>query len=273
MKLNKKIVSRAVSSPFHVFIIFAHRKLRIGIKNPDLVFREEYGWNFGKLKKFHIIEAIKKLGYTYKAPIIHDIPAGSHTLSISEALILGSLIKSIAPKRVLEIGTGTGFSTKLIAENMSKEGILHTVDLPINETEDLELKIKPIYFNANYLSHQKANSLLENRSEVIQHFHDSHNLSEKIGESNFDFIFIDGCHDYNYVKNDSIESLKVASDNAVVLWHDYGMLPGVSKFLDKLAKQKFQNLGLIAIQGSRFVIVKLGSTKEVSKIIDQVAEI
>ena len=51
------------------------------------------------------------------------------------------------------------------------------------------------------------------------------------------------------------------------------MLPGVSKFLDKLAKHKFQNLELIAIQGSRFVIVKLGSAKEVSKIIDQVAKI
>jgi len=37
----------------------------------------------------------------------------------------------------------------------------------------------------------------------------------------FDFIFIDGGHDYETVRIDTENALKMAKDDAVIIWHDY----------------------------------------------------
>ena len=50
--------------------------------------------------------------------------------------VLSMLSKMICPRRILEIGTFTGYATLCLAEGLSEDGILHTIDINA-ELEDM----------------------------------------------------------------------------------------------------------------------------------------
>jgi len=57
----------------------------------------------------------------------HALP---HMLSGSvQGRVLSMISKIIQPKRILEIGTFTGFSALCLAEGLSSDGMLHTIDI------------------------------------------------------------------------------------------------------------------------------------------------
>ena len=43
--------------------------------------------------------------------------------------VLSMLSKMISPRRILEVGTFTGYATLCLAEGLSEDGILHTIDI------------------------------------------------------------------------------------------------------------------------------------------------
>ncbi len=66
----------------------------------------------------------------------------------------------------------------------------------------------------------------------------------------FDLFIIDGCHDYNYLKIDTENAFKYTRKGGVIIWHDYGMLKDVSKYIDQLSKK----INIYAIQGTRLCL-------------------
>jgi caffeoyl-CoA O-methyltransferase len=118
--------------------------------------------------------------------------------------LLSIISKLIKPKKVLEIGTYTGYSAICIAEGMNKNGIIHTID----KNEELNT-IQKKYFKK---------SGLENN--IIQYNGCALDIIPKIKEK-FDLIFIDADKE-NYINyfNLVIEKLNnngvILADN--VLW-------------------------------------------------------
>ena len=88
--------------------------------------------------------------------------------------ILSLISKIISPKKILEIGTYTGYSAICLCEGMNKDGILHTID---NNKELVEIQNK--YF-------KKANL----KDKIVQHSGDAKNIIPSIDEE-FDIVFID----------------------------------------------------------------------------------
>lgn len=88
--------------------------------------------------------------------------------------ILSLISKIISPKKILEIGTYTGYSAICLCEGMDKDGILHTID---NNKELVEIQNK--YF-------KKANL----KDKIVQHSGDAKNIIPSIDEE-FDIVFID----------------------------------------------------------------------------------
>ena len=88
--------------------------------------------------------------------------------------ILSLISKIISPKKILEIGTYTGYSAICLCEGMDKDGILHTID---NNKELVEIQNK--YF-------KKANL----KDKIVQHSGDAKNIIPAIDEE-FDIVFID----------------------------------------------------------------------------------
>ena len=117
---------------------------------------------------------------------------------------LSIITKLIKPKKILEIGTYTGYSAICMAEGLIENGIIHTID--INE----EL----VSIQNKYFAKSKCNN------SIIQHVGDARNIIKSINEK-FDLVFIDADKE-NYIKYYElvIEKVKkgglIIADN--VLW-------------------------------------------------------
>ncbi|TDG37528.1 O-methyltransferase [Pedobacter changchengzhani] len=67
--------------------------------------------------------------------------------------VLSMLSKMIAPKRILEIGTFTGYATLCLAEGLTEDGIIYTLDINA-ELEDMarnHFKKSPLNAKINYI--------------------------------------------------------------------------------------------------------------------------
>lgn len=118
--------------------------------------------------------------------------------------VLSMLSHMIKPKRILEIGTYTGYSAICLAEGMTSDGFIHTIDI----NEELEDMVKS-YFAEARLS-DKSKYHVGNAMEIIP------GLNEK-----WDLVFIDADKDnYSNYYDLVIENMNkggfVIADN--VLW-------------------------------------------------------
>jgi len=112
--------------------------------------------------------------------------------------LLSIISKLIKPKKVLEIGTYTGYSAICISEGMNKNGIIHTID----KNEELNT-IQKKYFKK---------SGLENN--IIQYNGFALDIIPKI-EEKFDLIFIDADKE-NYINYFNLVIDKL-NNNGVIL--------------------------------------------------------
>jgi caffeoyl-CoA O-methyltransferase len=88
--------------------------------------------------------------------------------------LLALLSKLIAPKRILEIGTYTGYSALCLAEGLQADGQIDTIDIN-EELTDMQRK----YFDVSGFGKQ-----------IVQHLGNAAEIIPAI-EGTFDFVFID----------------------------------------------------------------------------------
>ncbi len=96
--------------------------------------------------------------------------------------VLSLISHLLKPKRVLEIGTYTGYSTICMAEGMPEDGVLHTIDVN-EELED---------FAKNYFVESGQNS------KIVQHIGNALDIIPALTD-HWDLVFIDADKS-NYLK-------------------------------------------------------------------------
>ncbi len=144
-----------------------------------------------------------------------------------------SLISKIKqPKKILEIGTFTGYATLCLAEGLETSGKIYTID----KNEEL-IKIQNKYFSKS-----------KYHKNIIQYTGDAIEIIPKIN-SKFDLIFLDADKEnYNKYLEIIIPKLNkkgiLISDN--VLWHgkvlsDKKNQDKVTKGIDKFNKDLVEN--------------------------------
>lgn len=142
----------------------------------------------------------------------------------AQGTLLQMLASLISAKRILEIGTYTGYSAICMARGMNPEGELHTIDI---KEELYEIAHKYIV---------KAGF----EKQIIQHIGHAIDIIPKI-EGNFDLIFIDADKD-NYPEYFKIlvdrlnKGGLMITDN--VLWS--------GKVVEPLAENDFDTAGILA---------------------------
>lgn len=118
--------------------------------------------------------------------------------------VLSILSKLIRPKVILEIGTFTGYSALCLAEGLSLDGVLHTIDI----NEEL-VDFQRTYFDKS-----------DYGSQIIQHLGPALDIIPTL-DTHFDLVFMDADKP-NYINyfNQIIDKLNpggvILSDN--VLW-------------------------------------------------------
>jgi predicted O-methyltransferase YrrM len=145
-------------------------------------------------------ELLTELNRLTHIQMIHPRMISGHL----QGKILRMLSLMIRPKRTLEIGTFTGYSAICLAQGMTEEGHLHTIELN-DEIVDIPLK----YFEKFNLS-----------NKITLHVGDAKKIIPTLAES-FDLIFIDGekseyAEYYNLVFDKVVPGGFILADN--ILW-------------------------------------------------------
>jgi len=96
--------------------------------------------------------------------------------------LLSMLSKMMQPKRILEIGTFTGYATICLAEGLTEDGIIHTIEVNREMEEMLN-------------SHFKLTNV---EKQVRLHFDPAEDVLNDLAEKNFDIVFIDADKKNNF---------------------------------------------------------------------------
>ncbi|HEY5326638.1 MAG TPA: O-methyltransferase [Mucilaginibacter sp.] len=96
--------------------------------------------------------------------------------------VLSFLSKLIQPKRILEIGTFTGYATICLAEGLTEEGIIHTIEV----NRELEEMLN---------SHFKLTNV---GKKIKLHFGEAEQVIGSLPYNDFDLVFIDADKKNNY---------------------------------------------------------------------------
>lgn len=135
---------------------------------------------------------------------------------IRDAESIGTVVCNSNPSVILEIGTSDGHGTALIAENSPKADIF-TVNITPEEiisgnggtltTVAIEREKIGLYYRQ------------QNFKNIHQIYANTASWEPNIGS--IDVSFIDGCHDADFVYNDTKKVLKHMKSGSFILWHDF----------------------------------------------------
>lgn len=133
---------------------------------------------------------------------------------LHDAEVIGTACCNWEPKILLEIGTSHGKTTALMAQN-APNILIYTVNIPPEEISE---------GGRNF-------TFAPSRDEIGQYYRskDLNNILQIFANTAYwepkfepiDLAFIDGCHDANFVYNDTCKILKKSRPGSIILWHDF----------------------------------------------------
>jgi len=201
----------------------------------------------------HVFKLIKpQAGNTTFQAIIPTINDGRGGLTFLETAIVVALLKVVNPQNIFEFGTFLGATTVTLAMNSSEDARITTLDIAPEELAQIQLRdAKPWAEEDNAIrdfSVQKGGTVIDQaddacRSKITRVLQNSLTLDTKQRgyRGNFDFIFVDGGHDYRSVKNDTEKSLEMMrSDDSIIVWHDFNSAvhTGVTQYVSEFSRAR-----------------------------------
>lgn len=159
------------------------------------------------------------------------------------------IVRAVNPATVFEIGTYQGATTLQLAVNSTAR--IHTLDLPPVEGAksqyavwDESLDVYPDRPGIRFHGSSYAD-------RIQQLYGDSRTFDYSPYYGTMEFVLVDACHHYDFVRSDSENSLKLLSERGMIIWHDYApYAPGVIKYLNELGRE----LPLVRIAGTSLVV-------------------
>lgn len=159
-------------------------------------------------------------------------------VSMSERITLAQLVRFFQPRRIVEVGTFRGETTRLLIENAPEDARVWTIDLP----EDVR--------DAKTVLHSSDSRLIRARNvgivyrelglndRVTQIFGDSQSPETWADvPADVDFAFIDASHSYEAVKADTENLLPRLKPDAVIAWHDYSAEDSAERGVGRYLRQ------------------------------------
>jgi predicted O-methyltransferase YrrM len=167
--------------------------------------RKVFGWQ---------LEPILDNPTIYDFDYIEDV----NQRRVRDAESLATVVCNAKPSICLDIGTSTGYSAALMAVNMPKSQV-YTVNIPPEEI----LSGEGGNMTTIALEREKIGFYYRERklTNITQIFANTAQWEPNIGT--IDVAFVDGCHDTDFVYNDTRKILKHAKPGSFVLWHDFNL--------------------------------------------------
>ncbi len=181
-------------------------------------------------------------------------------------------IEKVQPKNFLEIGVFHGVTSRNVCEVLH---LLHGndfkftgIDLFLNDNDRKILKdeylpkttfsnpLKTIYYRfiikSDPYNLESVNKLLNKFKKNVNIIRgNSNEVLKKINLDGIDYVFLDGGHKYETVRNDLENLIQIVNNKGTILCDDYDLsyAPGVRKAIDEYVVSKNYNLKIL---NSRF---------------------
>jgi predicted O-methyltransferase YrrM len=160
-------------------------------------------------------------------PTLRDFeyPEDLNMRRLRDAEVIGSVMANAGAEQALEIGTSEGRTTALMALN-APQTTIHTINIAPDELERGEGG----RFTTGALERERIGAHYRERGcdNVREILANTATWEPDIGSVGV--AFIDGCHDAEFVCNDTRKVLSIAEPGAFILWHDFN--PGLVRSYD-----------------------------------------
>jgi predicted O-methyltransferase YrrM len=135
-----------------------------------------------------------------RLPVHYPLFAGEDAPLIDMLLLLNLAVGKTA-RRILEVGTYRARTTYALQINRP-EAVIVSYDIQVLESEYRRRLSKEPKVSLRHASFSESGDALRQ-------------------EEKFDFIFIDGSHQFVHVIEDSLLALDLVAPGGIILWHDY----------------------------------------------------
>ncbi len=195
----------------------------------NLIFRDAlYNLNHSVIE-LNNFEELKKVFRWEKDPVLDrpDIYDFDYVEDVNERRIrdaesLATVMRNTNPSVALEIGTANGMATVLMSAN-APDSKIYTVNIPLEEI----LAGKGGKLTTVAMEREQIGLAFRDRNlvNITQIYADTATWEPNIGT--IDVAYIDGCHDTEFIYNDTRKILKHMKPGGFILWHDFN--PGLAK--------------------------------------------
>ena len=176
-------------------------------------------------------------GASRASVVLKDLRLRYGTMSYEEIYVVALIVKCMQPKTIFEFGTFDGMTTLQMAVNSPDEARIYTLNLPSGHVEtkypigtsEMDLRLPSVVPSGS-----KFRDTPE-ATKMTQLYGDSAVFDYTPYYGQMDLILIDASHEYDYVKNDTEQAIKMLRKQGVILWHDYPRAPGVARYVDEIA--------------------------------------
>jgi predicted O-methyltransferase YrrM len=137
---------------------------------------------------------------------------------LRDAEVIATVMANVGAEQALEIGTSEGRTTALMARS-APDAVVHTVNVPPEEIERGEAgELTTWALDRERIGTHYREQGCENVRQILAN---TATWQPDIGP--IDVAFIDGCHDSEFVYNDTLKVLSIARPGAFILWHDFNL--------------------------------------------------
>lgn len=162
------------------------------------------------------------------------LPRTGASISVLEFMTLILLLKRVGARNVFEFGTYKGVSITQIALNVPEGGRILTLDLPEDDPRSAFAITDP---EDIAIARERGKGALvpgDIRERVTFLKQDSAAFDPRPYAGQMDFVFVDGAHNAEYVRNDSEKAWTMVRPGGIVAWHDCRVAdPEVIRYLAK----------------------------------------
>jgi len=159
------------------------------------------------------------------------------------AVIVG-IVRARRPDDIFEIGTFDGRTTLAMHLNLP-EATIHTIDLPGGKPGS------PGGNEPGHLFHGKVRD-----GAIEQLYGNSLEFDFSSWHGKQDLVFVDAGHSYRNALADSRTALRlVEGREGAVIWHDYAVMPGVTRAVEEIIPEVASDVEFKWIEGTSLAVM------------------